>query len=48
MELSVLFLLPDVLQSDIKDMGGRRGQEAADKGWCSEEWSAHKNRLSRK
>jgi hypothetical protein len=25
MEWSVLSLLPDTLQSDIKDMGGRRG-----------------------
>jgi hypothetical protein len=48
MEWSVLSLLPDTLQSDIKDMGGRQGQGAADMGRCSEEWPEHRNELSRK
>jgi hypothetical protein len=48
MEWSVLYLMPDTLQSDIKDMSGRRGKEAADMGRCSEGWSEHRSELSRK
>jgi len=48
MEWSVLSLLPNALQSDIKDVGGRRGHEATDMGRCHEEWSEHRNELSRK
>jgi len=48
MEWSVLSFLPDTLQSDIKDMGARREQEAADTGRCSEEWSERRSELSRK
>jgi hypothetical protein len=48
MEWSVLSFLPDTLQSDFKDMGGRQGQEAAVTGRCSEEWSERRSELSRK